>query len=77
MFRIAYTKYNKRFTAKKVKVGKQYGYLRGIMKNIYMRAVDNEKMKGSKLKRTLFVTPTVRPERDDTIELRTKYTRFK
>ena len=42
-----------------------------------MRAVDNEKTKGSKLKRTLFVTPTVRPERDDTIELRTKYTRFK
>jgi len=78
-FAIAYSKASKKFTAKKIKVDKSYKFLKDIAVNSYYRAVDGEKLSKEarqSRKRTLFVAPEERPDRDTIIKKSIEYSRF-
>ena len=75
-FQIAFDKRTKKFTARAIKVDKNYKFLRDISENAYFRAVDQEKNQNPRLKRKL-IAPTERPSREKIIEDSTKYSRLK
>ena len=80
LFVIAYSKANKRFTARSVKVEKDYGYLHYIMQKIVKRTRENKKAsKRSRRKRQCFlnVRPLERRPRPEITENLTKYKRIK
>ena len=79
-FRIRYSKATKRFTASKVKVDKSYDFMKCIIKESYLRALDSEKRTKEEVdsrKRQHFVAPEERPGRHITIEDRVKCSRMK
>lgn len=76
LFKVAYSKPNKRFVAKVVKVDKDYSYLSHITRKILKRAeVKRKASKRSRLKRQLplKIAPDDRPARAEIIEKSTKY----
>lgn len=73
-FKIAYHRYSKRFVAKKVLTEKSYSFLRNIAVEGYFKALDRQGSKQKGRKR-LFITPVDRPDRNETIESSTKYSR--
>lgn len=75
-FKIAWDKHTKKFTASKVKIAKNYSFMKEITDNLYFRAIDREKAERKVRKRKLFVRPSERPEREDIIENSTKFTRL-
>ena len=80
LFVLAYSKANKRFTARSVKVEKDYGYIRYIMRKIVKRTRENKKTsKRSLWKRQCFLNarPLEWPPRPEIIENSTKYKRIK
>ena len=78
-FKIAFSKPSKRFVAKKVKKAKNYNFLNVIKRDIYYRSFDRRKEeKEVRLarKRSLFVAPRERPDREVVIEICEKYSRM-
>jgi len=64
---------------KKIKVEKSYKFLKDIAVNSYYRAVDGEKISKQvrqARKRSLFVAPEERPDRDIVIKKSIEFSRF-
>ena len=78
-FSIAYSKASRRFAAKKIRVAKNNDFLKDIAVSSYYRAVDgnklNKKLRLSR-KRSLFIAPTERPDRDEVIRASSEFSRF-
>lgn len=80
LFAIAYSKANKRFTAKPVKVEKDNEWIRYILRKIVKRVRESKKVsKRNRRKRQceLHVRPSERPSREEIIENSLKYKRIK
>ena len=80
LFVITYSKTNKKFTARSVKVEKDYGYIHYIMRKIVKRTRQNKKAsKGSRRKRQCFLNVRLleQPLWPEIIENSTKYKRIK
>lgn len=75
-FKISYSKPSKRFVAKKVKTEKSYHYLRDIASDIYYRSQSNNEKDRASRKRSICIAPIERPDREEIIELHTKYSRM-
>ena len=80
MYSVSYSKPNKRFVAKPVKIEKNFDYLHYITRKIFKRSEQNKKVsKQNRLKRqcSLKITPRERPPNDEVIEQSNKYKRIK
>ena len=81
LFSIAYSKPNKRFTAKIIREDKEYDYVHYIMRGIVKRvSVKKEASKKSRRKRQLpglTIAPDERPDRDEIIQSSQIYKRIK
>ena len=80
MYKVAYSKVNKRFVAKVVKEEKKLDFIRYIFRKIIKRVQESKpstRRNGSKLQRSLKRAPEERPSREEVIENFTKYRRIK
>ena len=80
MFKIAYSKPNKRFVVKSVKEEKNYEYIKYIFRKIIKRVnagKKSSKRNGTKRQLSLRVAPRERPSRDEIIDRSQKYKRIK
>ena len=80
LFVITYSKTNKKFTARSVKVEKDYGYIHYIMRKIVKRTRGNKKVskRSRRIRQYLLnVRPLERPPRPEIIENSTNYKRIK
>ena len=80
LFKIAYSKPNKRFVAKSVKEEKNYDHVKFILKKILTRVncgKNSNRRIGMKRQLSLKIAPKERPSREDIIDSSIKYKRIK
>ena len=80
MYKVAYSKVNKRFVAKVVKEDKNFDYIRYIFRKVLKRVQESKRSSrrnGTKRQRMLKRAPEERPSREEVIENSEKYRRIK